>query len=158
MNLNSVFYIDTISKKRPEYYSLLQAKKFKNQKYFFNQTTKLTNQLLVCPEVLNNLDYIIPVDSWIPNYMAEIISRILNIPTEKCIRKPLNYRFQKTLNRSNRILNAKKLLINCPEKIYGKNLLLLDDIITSGATVSFILSQLYPLANTVNLMAIYNLI
>ena len=67
--------------------------------------------------------------------LAKKISRYTGIPWMSCMRRK-GRTMQKTLSSMERRINAERAytLRDCP--VQGKNILLIDDVITTGATVS----------------------
>lgn len=69
--------------------------------------------------------------------MAKNISYYTNIPISNCIIKEKNTKEQKSLNRNERALNIKDaFIIKNSNEIKGKDIILIDDVITTGATVN----------------------
>lgn len=69
--------------------------------------------------------------------IAKIISNNMNIPVSNCIKKIKNTKEQKTLSKEERIKNLKGVFkVNDSDYINNKNIILIDDVITTGATIS----------------------
>lgn len=69
--------------------------------------------------------------------MARNIGYHTNIPVSNCIKKIKNTKEQKTLTKEERIINLKGVFkINNVKDIKNKNVILIDDIMTTGATIS----------------------
>ena len=72
---------------------------------------------------------------------CEVIARNVgyntNIPVSKCIKKIKDTKEQKTLTKEERITNLRGVFkINSVKDIKNKNVILIDDIMTTGATIS----------------------
>ncbi len=88
--------------------------KLRTQKYGFNQCDLLCLEILKKPEI-KKLNLI---------YEPKILIHIKSIET------------QTKLSRSDRIKNSNKsFLVNLPEKICGRKVILVDDVWTTGATI-----------------------
>ncbi len=69
--------------------------------------------------------------------LAKGISEVTGLPVCDCLCCRTAMKQQKTLNREERMLNAKHNFVSAiPEKYRGKRVLLVDDIITTGATLT----------------------
>ncbi len=69
--------------------------------------------------------------------IAEGISEVTGLPVCDCLACRTAIKQQKTLNREERMLNAKhNFVCSIPEEHRGKRVLLVDDIITTGATLT----------------------
>ena len=70
--------------------------------------------------------------------LAEETAKILNLPCEKLLVKQIDTRPQSGIaDAETRRQNAKGVYVCCaPEKLFGKRVLLIDDIVTTGATLS----------------------
>lgn len=76
--------------------------------------------------------------------MARLMAKELGIPCIRTFRRSKDAVEQKALDRSERLSNAENTLIPIPGRIpKGGKILLLDDVITSGATVSTAMRHLY---------------
>lgn len=110
------------------------------------QYGKLLGQELKDSGRFNNIDYIVPVPlHWFKkirrgynqcDYICHGISETLNIPILKGNLKRTKYtRTQTHKNRIERQKNMQSVFaIRHPEQLQGKHILLVDDIITTGAT------------------------
>lgn len=69
--------------------------------------------------------------------MARNIGYHTNIPVSNCIKKIKNTKEQKTLTKEERIINLKGAFkISSINEIKNKNIILIDDVMTTGATIS----------------------
>lgn len=69
--------------------------------------------------------------------IAKNISNATGIPVRKCIKKIRNTKEQKTLNKEERIENLSGAFkVNNVDNIRNRNVILIDDVITTGATIS----------------------
>ena len=68
--------------------------------------------------------------------IAKPLSELLDIPYVKCIHKHKHTIAQSLLKKSSRITNIKGAFIADYERVKGKRILLLDDIITTGSTMN----------------------
>ena len=69
--------------------------------------------------------------------IAKNISNATGIPVRKCIKKIRNTKEQKTLNKEERIENLSGAFkVNNVDNIKNRNVILIDDVITTGATIS----------------------
>lgn len=99
------------------------------------------------PLVERHYDFILPVPlhkkrlserGYNQSYLlSKAVSEATGIPLDnKCLIRQKATTPQSTLSRKERVLNVKKAFrLNFPEKLKGKDLLLVDDIITTGATL-----------------------
>lgn len=93
-----------------------------------------------------NIDGIVPLAS--SNYslkergfnqieaIANELSIMINIPVLNCLKRTKNIRHQLGLSKKSRFENVKDTFI-CNENLNNKKLLLLDDVLTSGASTYF---------------------
>lgn len=73
----------------------------------------------------------------IPEYIARRMGRILGIPVSRALRPVRRMQQQKDLDLAGRLRNRKKGYAVCDyPAVVGRRVLLVDDVITSGATVS----------------------
>lgn len=73
----------------------------------------------------------------LPDFMARRVGRILGLPFSRALRPVRSMLPQKSLNLAGRLQNQKKGYTVCDyPAVVGRRILLVDDIITSGATVS----------------------
>ena len=120
--------------------------KFKNKKYLYRALTeKLLKDL---QRYVNDIDYIVPVPISFKRYMergynqsyliAKHISEKVNKPLCRFVLiKSKNNKKQSELGVKARITNVNNVYKVLNTKIiYGKNILLIDDIYTTGATVN----------------------
>lgn len=116
---------------------------------------------------LEKYDIIIPVPLSKKRYLergynqSELVLRKLkkylpNLMIEKnSLVKIKNIKPQSTLNRNERIKNVKNVYnLQNVEKIYNKNLLIFDDICTTGSTANECIKMLKPIAKNIGFMAI----
>jgi competence protein ComFC len=69
--------------------------------------------------------------------LAEIVSRRLQIPVLNCLRRRVPTRTQTQFDREERMQNLRKaFVLRESNRVHGKNLLLLDDILTTGSTLA----------------------
>lgn len=120
--------------------------KFKNKKYLYKPLSQELINILMYYK--NLIDIIIPVPISLARYfergynqsklVADYVSKKINKPLALWVLiKTKNNYMQSKLNmqtRSNNVKNVYKVLNT--EKIKGKNILLIDDIYTTGATVT----------------------
>jgi len=86
--------------------------------------------------------------------LAEELGKILNIPSYHFVfKKTKNYN-QQNKTKEERQKNSKSLEINSIQGILGQNILLVDDIIASGSTISRCTNLLKPLCKSINIVAI----
>ena len=121
--------------------------KFNDKPYYYKTFTKIfTTNKKMC-DILKSYDIIIPVPIHKKRYktrgynQSELISKELaHMCQVKCytdvLIKMVNNQVQSTLNKNERLENVKDVykLIK-PEKINNKNVLIFDDIYTTGSTV-----------------------
>ena len=77
----------------------------------------------------------------LPFEMAKVISKMTGVPHIQCVEKTVKTKSQHKLDKSARKAN----LINAftvTENVEGKNILIVDDVVTSGATLSVIAAEL----------------
>lgn len=67
--------------------------------------------------------------------MAKAISKETKIPCERTIRRLRDAQIQHTLTREERFKNVKGLFY-CDKNLKGKSILIVDDVFTTGATIS----------------------
>lgn len=68
--------------------------------------------------------------------LAQVVANISGIPAADCLRRKISLRKQSTLNRAQRHKGLKNAFsVISPDKIAGKRVLLLDDILTTGMTL-----------------------
>lgn len=73
----------------------------------------------------------------IPEYIARRMGRILDLPVYRALRPVRRMQPQKDLDLAGRLENRKKGYVVCDyPAVVGRRILLVDDVITSGATVS----------------------
>ncbi len=73
----------------------------------------------------------------IPEYIARRMGRILDLPVHRALRPVRRMQPQKDLDLAGRLQNRKKGYAVCDyPAVVGRRILLVDDVITSGATVS----------------------
>lgn len=73
----------------------------------------------------------------IPEYIARRMGRILDLPVSRALRPTRQMQQQKDLDLAGRLQNRKKGYAVCDyPAVVGRRILLVDDVITSGATVS----------------------
>lgn len=120
--------------------------KFKNKKYLYRSLSERLYKLLLKYE--NEIDYIVPVPIHIKRYFkrgynqSELVARFFSekfnkVMLKNVIIKTKNTKPQSLLTASNRkknVCNAYR--IKNSKHIYGKTILLVDDIYTTGATVN----------------------
>ena len=83
------------------------------------------------------------------NFMDTSLIYINNINSKKT----KNYN-QQNKTKEERQKNSKSLEINSIQGILGQNILLVDDIIASGSTISRCTNLLKPLCKSINIVAI----
>lgn len=83
---------------------------------------------------------LVPIPSWVEdddirgfNHVEEIF-KLLNLPIIKCLRKKEKFK-QSSLNKKNRENVKQKLEIIDEQKIVGENILIVDDVMTTGSTI-----------------------
>lgn len=68
--------------------------------------------------------------------LAKMLSKYLNIPVKKPLKRIRNTTRQATLNRNERLKNLQNAFtVPHPEKVSGKTVLLIDDVLTTGSTL-----------------------
>lgn len=115
--------------------------------YLCSQTIKELN--------LNIIDYIIPVPlHWLRYFkrgynqaeiMAQEISKELNIEILNCVKRINNTKYQSLLSkeeRANNVKNAFTLDSKLAKSIKAKHLLVVDDLFTTGSTVTSIIKTI----------------
>ena len=101
--------------------------------------------------LLNNPDFkqcnmIVPVPLYWQRYMlrgynqsevlAKMLGKYLNIPVKSPLKRIRHTTRQATLNREERLKNLKgAFAVPKPEKVAGKIILLVDDVLTTGSTL-----------------------
>ena len=76
--------------------------------------------------------------------MAELMARRLKIPCAPLLEKHKNTAAQHTLSAEKRRSNLKgAYTVPCPQQVYGKRILLVDDVVTTGSTLSECAEALY---------------
>ena len=120
----------------------------------FGCVSEQKNGILVTVQQLplKRYDIIVPVPSYhknergynVPDLLAKELSRLLEIDLEKhCLVKKQNVEKQEGKNARERLANVKGVFsVVDPDKIEGRRVLLVDDVITTGATVSECAAQL----------------
>lgn len=84
------------------------------------------------------------------NEIAQGISKVTKIPVaEKSVIRPIDNPTQTHLSREARLSNVKGVFaVAEPEKLEGKHILLVDDVITTGATIKELASSIYDATPT----------
>ena len=126
---------------------LLHQLKYKGNHQIGHYLGTLTGETLLASNRFSDLDYVIPLPlhpskEFKRGYnqaaiIAQGISEIMKIPVlEKCIIKKTSTQTQTKKNRINRWRNvSESFSISDPKMLTGKNILLVDDVITTGATL-----------------------
>jgi len=118
-----------------------EIKNCKNDPSFVNNLVEVLEYIInnKYPE-LNSMDILIPAPRGTRtdyNHMFEItkeLSRRIGIPAKDILCKNEDYPSQVGLDREARIENVKEK-IGCKERVDGKRILLVDDVVTTGATM-----------------------
>ncbi len=119
--------------------------KFAGNTAMARAVAELAYPLLNNPEFME-CDMIVPVPLYWRRFMqrgynqsevlAKMIARYLNIPVKKPLKRIRHTTRQATLNREERLKNLKgAFAVPKPEKVAGKTILLIDDVLTTGSTL-----------------------
>lgn len=123
------------------------AYKFNDKSYLYHMFCEIFVKNKLACEFIKNYDIIIPVPMYknkkaIRGYnqselFARELAKYFKIPiVTNVLIKQVNTQMQSSLGRKERIKNVQNVYkIQCQEKIKDKNVLLVDDIYTTGATV-----------------------
>ncbi|TVR83353.1 MAG: ComF family protein [Saprospirales bacterium] len=126
---------------------LLQRIKYEGRRDIGIETGKIMGHYLKQSSMIENIDLIIPVPLHPRkkakrgfnqcDLLAQGLSETTGIPTDfNAIIRSRNNPSQTSLSRENRFHNSQSLFkVTNPEKVNGKSILLIDDVITTGATL-----------------------
>jgi ComF family protein len=133
---------DDIAKK------LIHKFKFQNKDFLDRIFSKFMTKVLDENTAMKDIDYIVPVPMhWLKKplrgynqteLLAKKLSQHINKPVLNCLSRIKMTKAQFNLNREQRIKNLEncfKVKNNACEKIKKKNILLVDDIYTTGTTI-----------------------
>ena len=121
---------------------------FKIKKYSDNYVAKVCLDMLLkkYSGIFNSFNFIVPVPSHWSRVLkrgynpADIIafelSSILNIPVKKILKKKKKTDYQKGKNTKDRYENVKNAFICCEKNLLEKKVILVDDVMTTGATLN----------------------
>lgn len=146
-NFESVSYVYTYNH---EIFKLINGFKNHDNLYLLNFLANILSKKILEKDIANNIDIIIPV----PIHYSKLIKRkynhsaLLGHKLAKNIAKPCKTQIlqkskktkdQMTLNGTSRLKNVKNAF-NINKKyldyLHGKNILLLDDVLTTGSTIN----------------------
>ncbi len=136
----SIFYYNDILK------SLIYRFKFNCEWKIGNLLSKIIYENIKDIAYLHNFDFITPIPLSRQRIfqrgfnqseiIAKEISSLLDIPFVLCVYRHKNTVAQSLLKRHDRIHNISNAFIGDKEKIAGKNIIIFDDIFTTGATIN----------------------
>lgn len=87
--------------------------------------------------------------------MAKNIRDNINVDISHCIKKVKNTKEQKRLNKEERINNVEGAFKVITDEVKGKNILLIDDVVTTGSTIGECIKNLEKLgAGKINVLTI----
>ncbi len=145
---------------------LLHLLKYKNRKSIAHFLGKLLAHELNQLNWKNNIDIIIPVPLFkkkeaLRGYnqsqlIATTLGEQFHIPTEtKALKRIVNTASQTKMNRVERNENTEDAFqVVYPERIKDKNILLLDDVLTTGATIEACCKVLHPHCESISIAVV----
>lgn len=67
--------------------------------------------------------------------VAQLLAKSLDVPCKKLLRRKRKTKIQATLDAKNRLKNLTNAFMSCDDDLHHQNILLVDDVFTTGSTL-----------------------